>query len=901
MFNPQIDEIKNIRKTKIKKQAHPIMICYNIQTKFPIELTQVQYTVNIKPGVAVVQIDQIYSTEQNKDQCELEYLFTIDQNSAVTKMIVELGDQKVYGVIKELEEAKIEYQKGINEGKTMVLSEEDSKISNIKKVKIGCLSPGKSLKIQFEYIQPLQVFLNQFWKLELSPMVDVSYLTVKELENISQDYAQQYSFVKQYVDTKAINLNYKQIITININMEKPITYAKSPTHSIMLNYNNDRKEKQIDLQTPIQQLIITLNMNDPENMEPNKKFELLFSSNEINTPFSMLSHTNNDALQHIKYCATLTLIPKFNEFPIDDAYQSYLNGLNLPSQSKILKGSYIFFIDRSGSMGGVRIQKAKQSLILFLKSLPEDCSFNIISFGSDIRKMFNIPQAYNQQTLNQAIQQVQEMDADLGGTDIFKALVQGIYDDNYQKIKDYPETINAFLLTDGEDSPNRILELVQENQRPETRIYTLGIGNNCSEYLVQRLAEVGNGKCQLVGDNEDINSKVIDLLEDSLTQYLKGFALEHNIDKVSQIIPDPKSITQLKKNQELTLQILFSKKHKKENLEFKINCYDPQMNKKISFEVKMNLKSSIENEYFHKMAAHRLIRYYEKSVSQQTKKMDTVMINQKCIKDLDIINLSLQNQILCSKTAFICEVCQDEKNLQKLIKKKLAIEKRQYEDDYDDDDYPTKRCKTKLVQKSYDCQNQIKKIGKKSARCSRMKSDISRDYYQNCSIENEDLELCNYSNVGIDLEQPCCLIQRQGLELRMNSSESLKKDQKQPNKFLPKQSIQCFLRPKIIYEDTQKLSYLELIDCIQANGCFLLEIHIEEQLKLGKIDNKYHIDDPCWSTVVSLFYLELFCQGFKSSWQLIYNKAINYLQKKGVNYFQIKTECISDYGKFFRN
>lgn len=52
-----------------------------------------------------------------------------------------------------------------------------------------------------------------------------------------------------------------------------------------------------------------------------------------------------------------------------------------------------------------------------------------------------------------------------------------------------------------------------------------------------------------------------------------------------------------------------------------------------------------------------------------------VKINQKSIKDQDIINLSLENQILCSKTAFICEVCENEKTFKTLIKKKVIIDK----------------------------------------------------------------------------------------------------------------------------------------------------------------------------------------------------------------------------------
>ncbi len=45
-------------------------------------------------------------------------------------------------------------------------------------------------------------------------------------------------------------------------------------------------------------------------------------------------------------------------------------------------------LDRSGSMGGVRIQKAKEALIFFLKSLPPNSLFNVYSFGDSFHKEF---------------------------------------------------------------------------------------------------------------------------------------------------------------------------------------------------------------------------------------------------------------------------------------------------------------------------------------------------------------------------------------------------------------------------------------------------------------------------------------------------------------------------------
>jgi len=40
-------------------------------------------------------------------------------------------------------------------------------------------------------------------------------------------------------------------------------------------------------------------------------------------------------------------------------------------------------------MSGMRIEMAKEAAILFLSSLPEDCKFNVVSFGSGFEEMFS--------------------------------------------------------------------------------------------------------------------------------------------------------------------------------------------------------------------------------------------------------------------------------------------------------------------------------------------------------------------------------------------------------------------------------------------------------------------------------------------------------------------------------
>jgi len=49
---------------------------------------------------------------------------------------------------------------------------------------------------------------------------------------------------------------------------------------------------------------------------------------------------------------------------------------------------YIFMIDTSCSMGGKYFKFATEALLLFVQSLPHDCRFNVISYGTSHQFLF---------------------------------------------------------------------------------------------------------------------------------------------------------------------------------------------------------------------------------------------------------------------------------------------------------------------------------------------------------------------------------------------------------------------------------------------------------------------------------------------------------------------------------
>ena len=132
---------------------------------------------------------------------------------------------------------------------------------------------------------------------------------------------------------------------------------------------------------------------------------------------------------------------------------------NLPTQS--VQHEFMFLVDRSGSMGGFPIENAKDTLLLILKSLPENCCFNIIGFGSRYVKLFQKGSVkYSQATLDEAVHHVKRICADLGGTELLPPLTDIL---NVAPLAGFSREV--FVLTDGSVSnTHSCINIVKRNE-----------------------------------------------------------------------------------------------------------------------------------------------------------------------------------------------------------------------------------------------------------------------------------------------------------------------------------------------------------------------------------------------------------------------------------------------------
>ena len=154
---------------------------------------------------------------------------------------------------------------------------------------------------------------------------------------------------------------------------------------------------------------------------------------------------------------------------------------------------------------------------MFIQSLPAGSYFQLIGFGSNFKKYNEEPVEYNQQNVQNIKNVINDLKANMGGTNISGPLDAVYKDNNYSKIN---LSKNIFLLTDGQvHDREQCVNLITTNSN-KFRIHALGIGNDFDKVLIERSGKLGKGSSSFVEDVEKINTAVIDTLNKCLRSYL---------------------------------------------------------------------------------------------------------------------------------------------------------------------------------------------------------------------------------------------------------------------------------------------------------------------------------------------------------------------------------------------
>ncbi|KAK8895738.1 von Willebrand factor A domain-containing protein 5A [Tritrichomonas musculus] len=376
----------------------------------------------------------------------------------------------------------------------------------------------------------------------------------------------------------------------------------------------------------------------PFNLE--KKFELTF---EFNSPIKSSSFKSK--IDQYNYTC-LSLLPKSKE------------------SNFVLKQEIYLLIDCSGSMHGSKISNAQIALENFLKSLPKNCYFNILRFGTSFEQMFEHSVENNEENISKSIQYASMLKADLGCTDIYSPLMS-IISENPKK----GFVRQVFALTDGEvDNPANVIAICTAN-RHIMRVFPFGIGCDVNHAFLMELAKATTGEAHF------INNMSIDSISDTVLATLKSSQVaavvntQVYLEGIDSFEVAPQPIPSLFANFLTNVIIRYKDDNNANKGEFVLVTGEYG---NTSYEETIKIAESDVSIDFHKLFAYQNIRDMEDRLVNLDKPEESELIREK------VVRLSIQSHIISSFTGMFTVINGVEQNPDDLQKEMEKYQEEQF-------------------------------------------------------------------------------------------------------------------------------------------------------------------------------------------------------------------------------
>ncbi|KAF6083515.1 von Willebrand factor A domain containing 5A [Phyllostomus discolor] len=457
----------------------------------PVPLKSISVTLSICEFVAGVSATLNY---ENKENVPLEafFVFPMDEDSAVYSFEALVDGKKIVAELQDKMKAHASYEEAISQGHQAFLLEENKDSRDIFSCNVGNLPPGSKAALTLKYVQELALEADGALRYVLPAILNPRY----QLSKGSED-----SCLKTKIPVVPLeDLPYTLSVVAAISSQHGIERIQSNCPLSPLQYLGDKTSAQISL---------------ADGHKFDRDVELLIYYSEVHTPSVAVEMGEPTAKPDCLMGHPSAMVSFYPDIP--------------EAQPPMTCREFVFLMDCSGSMqcpmnnqdkSQQRIEAAKETLILLLKSLPIGCYFNIYRFGSTFEAFFQNSVQYTQHTMEEALKRVTLMQADLGGTEILEPL-KSIY--NGPSIPGYP--LQLFVFTDGEvDNTFSVTKEVKSNALKH-RCFSFGIGEGASTSLIKGIARAAAGTAEFITGKERMQPKVLRALKRSLQPVVEDISV----------------------------------------------------------------------------------------------------------------------------------------------------------------------------------------------------------------------------------------------------------------------------------------------------------------------------------------------------------------------------------------
>ncbi|HEY5091611.1 MAG TPA: VWA domain-containing protein [Polyangia bacterium] len=170
--------------------------------------------------------------------------------------------------------------------------------------------------------------------------------------------------------------------------------------------------------------------------------------------------------------------------------------LDVPDRQEEAPLALALVIDKSGSMGGAKMELTKQAARATAETLPPSDQIAVVVFDSQATAVVQLQRAENRQRILGDIGRIVAN----GGTNILAGLREAV--DELLPVRARKKHI--ILLTDGQSPYDEIPDLVDAASAARITISTVGVGDGADQRMLEKIAARGGGRFYPVRDPASI-------------------------------------------------------------------------------------------------------------------------------------------------------------------------------------------------------------------------------------------------------------------------------------------------------------------------------------------------------------------------------------------------------------
>jgi len=412
------------------------------------------------------------------------YVFPLTDNAAVHRMRMIIGERIIEGQIQERAQAKRTYEKAKSEGRKASLVEQER--PNLFTNSVANIGPGETITVEIEYLQTVRYDSGVF-SLRFPMTITPRYIpgtTPASTEETAPLQANGHGWAMntdQVPDASRITPFLNPVAATTANPINPITLTATLDMGMPLN----------DISSAYHDVVLK---------REGKRYQLKLTQGRVSMEQDFV----------LSWEPAAGNAPQAAVFSEQRAGEDYALLMIVPpkpaSHTTALPREMIYIVDTSGSMQGVSIEQAKQSLLLALKGLSPQDRFNIIEFNSAPTPLFTSSQDANSQNLARARHFTEKLYA-TGGTEMRAALEMA-----FSHPAEESHLRQVVFITDGAVGNEEALFKLIYDKLGSGRLFTVGIGSAPNSHFMHKAAQFGRGTFTHIGNINEAQAKMSELL-----------------------------------------------------------------------------------------------------------------------------------------------------------------------------------------------------------------------------------------------------------------------------------------------------------------------------------------------------------------------------------------------------